>query len=266
MPENKPSLNDEELIEQAIAQAGDIALKFYDSSAKKWDKTDGSPVTEADIAVDDFLKKTLLQDRPDYGWLSEETTDDQSRLKCDRVWIVDPIDGTSAFVNRTDQWCLSVALLDHGQITLARILRPLTNQMYRAKQGRGATLNGQNIHTSDRQDLQGCKMMGRKGVFTPSRWAKPWPSMNIDCTTSLALRICLAADGQFDGAISMGKESDWDLAAADLIIREAGGNITNVYGAPIKYNQENPRQSDGVVAGGKTLHKQMLEITKTIIN
>jgi len=266
LPENKPSLDDEELIEQAIVQAGELALKFYHTSAKKWDKTDGSPVTEADIAVDEFLKKALLQHRPDYGWLSEETTDDKTRLACDRVWIVDPIDGTSAFVNRTDQWCISIALLEYGKITLARILRPLTNQMYRAKQAGGATLNNKKIHTSKRQTLSGCAMIGRKGVIESTRWAKPWPAMNIDCTTSLALRICLAADGHFDGAISMGKESDWDLAAADLIMREAGGNITNVYGNPIKYNQENPRQSDGVVAGGKTLQKQMLEITKTFIN
>lgn len=266
MPESDPSLSDEQLLDRAVRQAGEIALKYYNSSAKAWDKNDGSPVTEADIAVDDYLKKTLLQDRPDYGWLSEETTDDLKRMTCKRVWIVDPIDGTSAFVNRTDQWCVSIALLDDGHITLARIFRPLTNEMYSAKAGGGATLNGKAISTTDCQSLDGCRIMGRKGVLKPSRWAHPWPTLNIDCTTSLALRLCLAADGRSDGAISMGKESDWDLAAADLIVHEAGGLMSDIYGNPIKYNQENPKQSDGVVVGGKAIHAQMLNITKSFIN
>ncbi len=266
MPESSPSLSDEQLLDRAVRQAGEIALKFYNSSTKAWDKNDGSPVTEADIAVDDYLKKALLQDRPNYGWLSEETTDDLKRMTCKRVWIVDPIDGTSAFVNRTDQWCVSIALLDDGRITLARIFRPLTNEIYSAKSGDGATLNGKTISTTDRQSLDGSRIMGRKGVLEPSRWAQPWPALKVDCTTSLALRLCLAADGRFDGAISMGKESDWDLAAADLIVHEAGGLMSDIYGNLIKYNQENPKQSDGVVVAGKAIHAQMLNITKSFIN
>jgi len=132
LPDSEISPDDEVLLDQAIRKAGKLALKYYNSSTRSWDKSDGSPVTEADLAVDEFLKSTLMKDRPDYGWLSEETTDNKDRLSRQRVWIVDPIDGTRSFVERTGEWCISAALVENGKPVVARIFRPLTSDMYSA--------------------------------------------------------------------------------------------------------------------------------------
>ncbi len=266
MPGSSAISNDEQLLEGAIREAGALALKYYNSSAKSWDKSDGSPVTEADLAVDEFLKDALMKDRPDYGWLSEETTDNCDRLSRQRVWIVDPIDGTRSFVDRTGEWCISIALVEHGKPVLARVFRPLANDMYGAVPNGGAMLNGVLINTSSRDRLKDCRMMTRGRVLEASRWQTPWPHMQTGIATSLALRLCLVADGSFDGTIALGGKYDWDLAAGDLIVREAGGCVTNIYGAGLEYNNQQTRQPDGLIAAGQALHKEMLNQTKTLKN
>ncbi len=266
MPGNNFSSDDEMLLDKAIRDAGAIALDYYNSSAKSWDKSDGSPVTEADIAVDEFLKTTLLKDRPDYGWLSEETTDNKDRLSCQRVWIVDPIDGTRSFVERTGEWCISVALVENGAPVLARIFRPLAQDMYSAVPGGGAKLNGKTIKTSVCEKLENCRLMTRGRVLDPVKWHQPWPHMQTGIATSLALRLCMVADGSFDGTIALGSKCDWDLAAGDLIVREAGGNISNLYGQKMIYNGEQTRQSGGLIAAGNPLFKLMIDQAKTLKN
>ncbi|HFC05162.1 MAG TPA: 3'(2'),5'-bisphosphate nucleotidase CysQ [Rhizobiales bacterium] len=263
MPDNKVISDDRQLLDRAIRQAGELALKYYNSCTKSWDKSDGTPVTEADLAVDEYLKETLMQDRPDYGWLSEETTDNSDRLSRKRVWIVDPIDGTRSFVERTGEWCISIALVEEGKPVLARIFRPLANDMYEAVPGGGATLNGKIIVTTERQELENCRMMTRGRVLQSSRWSKPWPHMQTGIATSLALRLCLVADGRFDATIALGDKCDWDLAAGDLIVREAGGCVTNIFGQNLLYNQEQTRQPGGLVAAGKALHAKILQQTQS---
>jgi len=251
-------VSDEQVLDRAIREAGALALDYHNSSAKSWNKADGSPVTEADMAVDAFLKEALLKDRPDYGWLSEETTDDLHRLTCDHVWIVDPIDGTRSFVERSGEWCISIALVKHGVPILARVFRPLADDMYGATIGSGSTLNGKTISTTDCQQLENCKMMTRGRVLAGEKWQKSWPPMQIDIAISLALRLCLVAEGRVDGTIALGGKCEWDLAAGDLIVREAGGQITNIEGEPMTYNNKNTRQSGGLIAAGPTLHQKIL--------
>lgn len=266
MPGNDFRSDDEGLLDQAIRDAGALALKYYNSSAKSWDKSDGSPVTEADLAVDEFLKDALMKHRPDYGWLSEETTDNDDRLARKYVWIVDPIDGTRSFVERTGEWCISVALVENGKPIVARVFRPLAQDMYSAVPGGGATLNGEPIRTTNRDKLENCRMMTRGRVLDESKWNTPWPHMQTGIATSLALRLCLVADGSFDGTIALGNKCDWDLAAGDLIVREAGGCISNIYGQSLEYNQVETRQPGGLIAAGKPLFEKMLKQTKTLKN
>ena len=262
MPGNKAISEDLLLLDDTIRQAGELALKYYNSSTRSWNKGDGTPVTEADLAVDELLKNALMKDRPDYGWLSEETADNSDRLSCERVWIVDPIDGTRSFVERTGEWCISIALVERGKPVLARVFRPLSQDMYGATPGGGATLNGEIITTSKRSDLENCRMMARKRALDPSRWERPWPHMQTGIATSLALRLCLVADGSFDGAIALGNKCEWDLAAGDLIVSEAGGCVTNIEGDLLEYNRQETRQPGGVVAAGRRLHEKILQQTK----
>ena len=263
MPGNKVISDDQSLLEQVIREAGDLALKYYNSSARSWNKGDGTPVTEADLAVDAFLKDALMRDRPDYGWLSEETTDNHERLSRERVWIVDPIDGTRSFVERTGEWCISIALVENGKPVLARVFRPLTQDMYGAVPGGGANLNGKLISTSGRMELENCRMMTRSRALASTRWKKSWPHMQTGIATSLALRLCLVADGSFDGTIALGNKCDWDLAAGDLIVREAGGYVTNIEGTRMAYNKQETRQPGGVIAAGRPLHEKILQQTKS---
>ena len=263
MPGNSAIEQDQLLLEEVIREAGALALTYYNSSAKSWNKSDGTPVTEADLAVDEFLKTSLLKDRPDYGWLSEETTDDHQRLARERVWIVDPIDGTRSFVERTGEWCISIALVERGRPILARVFRPLAKDMYGAVPGSGATLNGDVISTTKRSRLENCRMMTRSRALQSPRWQKPWPHMQTGIATSLALRLCLVADGRFDGAIALGNKCDWDLAAGDLIVHEAGGCVTNIDGNRLSYNNEKTRQPGGLIAAGCLLHAKILQQTKS---
>lgn len=258
MPDSNVISDDQQLLEQTIREAGELALKYYNSSARSWNKGDGTPVTEADLAVDEFLKNALMQDRPDYGWLSEETTDNSERLGRDRVWIVDPIDGTRSFVERTGEWCISIALIEQGRPVLARVFRPLTQDMYGAVPGGGAKLNGNKITTTQRSELTNCRMMTRRRALQSSSWKKPWPHMETGIATSLALRLCLVADGSFDGTIALGNKCDWDLAAGDLIVQEAGGYVTNIDGNLLDYNRQETRQPGGVIAAGRPLHEKIL--------
>jgi len=266
LPGNKARSDDEKLLDQAVRDAGALALKFYNSSAKSWDKSDGSPVTEADIAVDAFLKNTLMKDRTGYGWLSEETTDNEARLSCQKVWIVDPIDGTRSFVERTGEWCISAALVENGKPVLAKIFRPLANDFYSAVSGGRATRNGKLISATVRDTLENCRLMTRGRVLDPAKWEKPWPHIQTGIATSLALRLCMVADGSFDGTIALGNKCDWDLAAGDLIVREAGGCISNIYGDKLTYNGRKTRQPGGLIAAGKPLFNIMLEQAKTLKN
>ena len=153
--------DDLELIKQAVTQAGVIACDGFNSTETEvWDKEIGHPVTETDIAVNDFLFQTLTQARPDYGWLSEETKDDDSRHKKTRSFVIDPIDGTRAFIEGSPNFMISVAVIEAGETIAAALLNPLKEETYLAVKGGGATLNDKSISVSSCKSLKGCKMIG----------------------------------------------------------------------------------------------------------
>jgi myo-inositol-1(or 4)-monophosphatase len=256
-----PANDDVSLLDEAVRKAGEIALEYYRTSAKFWAKGDGSPVTEADMAVDKFLRETLMTARPDYGWLSEETADNTDRLGKQRVWIVDPIDGTSAFVKRTDQWCVATALIEDGRPVLTRIFRPLGDEMYAAERGKGARLNGRKLAVSRQSVLSESRVMARFGAFKPDYWRTPLPDIRVDAVTSLALRLCLVADGRFDATLTIGRKSNWDLAGGDLMVHEAGGRMTNLAGELFSYNEKTTQQGGGMLAANSEIHQQLLDFT-----
>ncbi|MBL4836551.1 MAG: 3'(2'),5'-bisphosphate nucleotidase CysQ, partial [Kordiimonadaceae bacterium] len=214
-----------------------------------WDKSPNNPVSEADIAVDTFLRTTLMQNRTGYGWLSEETEDQPERLRCGRLWIVDPIDGTRAFLAVGDDWGISVALVQDGKPIIAAFYAPVKDAFYFAERGRGVTKNGKNITVSDQSVLTNARMMGDPTAFkTHEYWPLPWPdTMVAEHANSIALRICQIADGQFDCCVTLRPKNDWDVAAADLIIGEAGGVLTTGEGKKLVFNREHPLH-DHIVA------------------
>jgi myo-inositol-1(or 4)-monophosphatase len=239
-------------LERVVREAGAIAREIFEGSCKTWHKKDGSPVTEADLAVNKYLGEHLRAARPDYAWLSEENEDDQSRFAAKRVFVVDPIDGTLAFVKRRPHFTVSVAVVENDRPVAAAVYNPITDESYTAAAGEGAHLNSTPIHVTERRELEGCRMLASKATLSHARWA-PWPTMHVENPNSIAYRVALVASGKFDAAMTMVALHDWDLAAADLIVCEAGGLITSIEGVAPRYNQPDVIQPS-VLTAGPALH------------
>lgn len=239
--------------------AGRVATSFVGKSARRWDKADGAgPVTEADLAVNDMLKMQLLLARPDYGWLSEETEDSAQRLTHDRVFIIDPIDGTRSFTEGANTWAHAIAIAEHGQITSAVVYLPLRGLLYSAALGRGAYLNGAPIRASVATVFEQSTILAAKPVLSGPTWRSgACPPFKRAYRPSLAYRLGLVAQARFDAMLTLRPSWEWDIAAGALIIAEAGGTITNQRGAPLLFNNPDPRL-DGVVAGGGAIHAALI--------
>lgn len=250
------------LLETTVREAGEIAREFFGGSYKRWSKAQGSPVTEADLAVDRFLNERLRTARPDYAWLSEETDDDPVRLTKETVFVVDPIDGTVAFLKNKPHFAICAAVVHKGRPVTGAVYNPITDELFSARKDAGAFCNGAPIHVSDCVEIEGCRMLGDKAMFAHSAWETPpnhpWPPMEIETRNSIAYRISLVANGSFDAMMALSAKRDWDLAAAEIIGTEAGGLVTAHDGSELIYNHTDALQTS-VVAAGPLLHKKLLE-------
>lgn len=222
-----PALSDYEqdliLLRDAAREAGVIAMRYFGKDPEVWMKEGASPVSEADYAADAFLRETLLAARPHYGWLSEETADDPARLSARRTFVVDPIDGTRGFLQGLDTWCVSVAVVEDGK-PLAGVLEcPARNETYTALPGGGALLNDRQIKVAiprPQMDIAGPKAMVDR---LPADWQARL--IRVPHIPSLAYRLAMVASGVLNATFVKPNAHDWDIAAADLILREAGGEL-----------------------------------------
>lgn len=244
---------DLDLLIATAKASGDIARRFFESDPKIWDKGGGAgPVTEADLAVNEHMAHALSGAKPDYGWLSEETEDDTSRLATSRQFIVDPIDGTRAFIDGGKDWAHALAVVEAGEPISAVVYLPMRDLMFAAGKGSGATLNGAPLHVSTKQDLDGATLLSNKASFADHHWANGAPPCGLTrhFRSSLAYRLCLVAQGRFDAMMTLRPSWEWDIVAGALIIAEAGGTATDQKGARLRFNNPHP-QVDGVLAGGR---------------
>lgn len=239
------------LLIDAARMAGRVATSFAGKTAARWDKPgDAGPVTEADLAVNDLLLSTLRKSRPDYGWLSEETEDNTDRLTQDRVFIVDPIDGTRSFVEGSSTWAHAIAVAEQGVITAAVVYLPLRNKLYSASLGGGAFLNGAPIRATAQSDLGKSTVLAAKPALHSGFWRDgATPGFTRNYRPSLAYRLALVAQGRFDAMLTLRRSWEWDIAAGALIVAEAGGVCSDQTGQPLLFNNPDPRLN-GVVAGG----------------
>ncbi len=245
------------LIEAVAREAGALAQRMKADGLQVWSKDGGSPVTNADIAVDRLLRETLGAARPDYGWLSEETADDPARLEKRRLFVVDPIDGTVAFFKERPWWAVSIAVVEDGLAVAGVVHAPELDETYAALAGGGATLNGAAIRPSACDAVEGCRMLGDAAMFRHPAWREPWPEMHIETRNSIAYRMCLVADGRFDAAVALSAKNEWDLAAADLICAEAGAVTTDHKGEKFHYNRPIPKEPS-VICAAPGLHPLIL--------
>ena len=262
MPVSKLSsdyLRDCERLAIAVQEAGAIAMKFFRGPLKSWTKGEGdSPVSEADIAANELLHKHLLRDGD--GWLSEESENDPTRLDAHRVWVIDPIDGTRAYIAGREDWTISAALVTAGRPVAAALFAPVTSELFLATAGGGVTRNGLPISVT-RGGLSGTRIGGPKRILdrmaAQGTGIVPMPRVH-----SLALRLARVAHGELDAAMAGGNGHDWDLAAADLLVHEAGGVMTALDGGTLIYNRPDPVHGV-LIAAGRERHAALVDLVRT---
>lgn len=247
---------DLDLIRGAASEAARIAMSYFCKAPEVWMKEGSSPVSEADYAVDRFLREELMRARPDYGWLSEETVDSPERLGARRTFVVDPIDGTRAFLERKNTWCVSVAVVEDG-VPIAGVLDcPALDEIFWAGETGPSFQNGRTISVrppSDRPEIG-----GPKTIFRMLPEALRGRIAAATYVPSLAYRLALLARGSLDAALVKPNSHDWDLAAADLILRQAGGKVVDEHGSNLTYAGSDVRH-DMLVAGSDPLLAEILE-------
>jgi myo-inositol-1(or 4)-monophosphatase len=245
-------------LRRAVAAAGKLALCHFGAGGAHWFKGPGQVVTAADLDVDRLLYNSLMGAFPEDGWLSEERADDRARLQRERVWMVDPIDGTRAFANGLPEFAISVALLRDDAPVLGVVFNPATGECFEAERGCGAWCGGARLRVSSHDALQGARLLSSRTEMGRRNWQALMPEATFTDLSSLAYKLALVAAGRFDGLISRRACHDWDLAAAQLLIAEAGGRLTGPDGGALVLNQPDPRHSGLAAAGADALHRALL--------
>ncbi|QFU15735.1 3'(2'),5'-bisphosphate nucleotidase CysQ [Microvirga thermotolerans] len=252
-------------VRDAALEAGALALPYFrqgtQTAARLWYKERSSPVTEADIALDSFLKERLTGLLPDAGWLSEETADDPARLDRSWVWIVDPIDGTRAFATGHPDWSISIALVRDGRPVLGVVHAPVHGRTYEAGLSRGAFCNGERMALPAAPSRQPLRAAGPKPLL--DRVERRLGTLErLPKVPSLALRLVRVAEAVIDVGLVSANAADWDIAAADLILSEAGGALTDLSGNPPPYNRPHPCHGE-MIAAATWLHPRAVGAMRT---
>jgi myo-inositol-1(or 4)-monophosphatase len=251
-----------EVLRKAVRQAGQQALKLAAEGFETHIKKDRSPVTTADLAVNQILHEVLLAAFPHDAWLSEETPDDPRRLENKRVWIIDPIDGTKYFMRGVPQYAISVALVESHQPVVAAVYNPATDELFSAVRGMGAWLNGQPIHVTPARDGRPLILVNppalERGVFRAIEAAAECRPMG-----SIAYTLALVSAGRADATLNLDGLNEWDVAGGVLLIQEAGGTVMDRNGSPLSFNQSNTTIR-GILAADKDLLNRLLTFTHTL--
>jgi len=245
------------LLLDAADAAAVIAMKHFKSCVEVWEKgNDQGPVSAADLEIDTMLKARFSAARPEYGWLSEETEDDQARLTCDKTFIIDPIDGTRSFIDGNENFAVALAIADQGEVLHGVVAMPAKGLVYAASRGAGAHLNGEPITVGSRSKIKQARFLLSGSMQKHAYWRDGPPPFERHFRSSLAYRMSLVAQGRFDGMLTFRPTWEWDVAAGDIIAREAGAIVTDRSGQPLRFNQAVP-QLDGALATNINLHGQM---------
>jgi myo-inositol-1(or 4)-monophosphatase len=246
----------------AVREAGALALASFGRPLKSWTKGKSSPVSEADIAANEILRARL--NVPGFGWLSEEGQDEEAwaqARQARRLWVVDPIDGTRGYLAGMPDWSVSAALVEDGRPVVAVLFAPVTDELFAAVAGAGATRNGAPIAASGGDLVAGARVAGPKPQIERLGAAASGVTI-VARIHSLALRLARVAHGAIDAAFAGASSHDWDLAAADLLVHEAGGAMTDFSGGTLIYNR--PALEHGpLVAAGRSRHAALLGLVRS---
>ena len=238
------------IAKDAAIEAGGLILSYYKADYEIKDKGYHNPVTTADHAADARLKDMLTGSYPDYGWLSEETVDSKERLNKDRVWVVDPLDGTKEFIEGVPHFVVSVALVENGEPILGVLYNPVTTETFTAVKGQGAMLDGEKIKCSEKEKPDEMVILNSRSETRSGLW-DPFQDTfkELKAIGSVAYKLGLTAAGRADIFASLRPKNEWDICAGNCIINEAGGKLVDLYGNARQYNSPDTLITPGLIAG-----------------
>ncbi|MEM7211395.1 MAG: 3'(2'),5'-bisphosphate nucleotidase CysQ [Pseudomonadota bacterium] len=246
------------MLVEAAEAAGRIAMKHWKTDVTKYEKDDGAgPVTVADLEINEMLSASMHGARPQYGWLSEESEDGTDRLSSDRVFIIDPIDGTRAFIAGEKGLSVALANAEKGRVTSAAIHLPAREETFAATLGNGATKNGQPISVTSAANLDQSTILAARVQMLPERWPGGVPPLDRHFRSSLAWRLSLVAEGRFDCMVTFRRSWEWDIAAGALIASEAGAIVTDGEGEHLMFNSPEATTA-GIIAAPHALHPKIM--------
>ena len=270
---SKVDIDDLHLIREAAAEAGRLALHYFGKNPEVWLKGGQSPVSEADLVVDRYLQEFLLHARPDYGWISEETATDQQRTGRQRAFVVDPIDGTRAFLAGDDRWCVSIAVIDQGKPRCGVLDVPVRQEVLTTAFGMGAFQNGKPVTAHLPDDGRSYPVAMSRSHFNDLPEGFRSRVAFSSYVPSLAYRIAMVGRGELAGTFVRGGAHDWDLAAADLLLSEAGGRLLTLDGQRLSYGAvkgmvagQKPFSHDVLVAAVAGFEDEMLSVVRQLLS
>jgi myo-inositol-1(or 4)-monophosphatase len=241
----------------AALEAGEILARHWtDRGFTVDEKSRGNPVTTADFEADHKLKEILHGGFPDYGWLSEETADDGERLKRDRVWIVDPLDGTKEFIKGVPEFVVAIALADRGVPVLGVTYNPIKHEMFWGGRGFGCYLDGAPVHVTSTTRLADAIVLASRSETARGEWKAFDDVVKTRAIGSVAYKLALVAAGQADATFTMKPKSEWDIASGVALLIVAGGRVNNIDGSDLRFNQPSVKLK-GFVASNTLLHEEL---------
>jgi len=245
-------------IEAALHAAAGVFSRFTPGAIDAEFKAGHDPVTEADRAIDAVLRQNLLRDAE--GWLSEESVDDLARLDKERVWVVDPLDGTREFVKGIPEFCAAIGYVKNGSPVAGGILNPVTNETFIGAVDSGVLYNGQPARTSQRKDLQGASALASRSEIKRGEWKKfEHGPLQIVAMGSVAYKLARVSAGLADTTFTLTPKNEWDVAAGAALVLSGGGFVTTLDNTPLHANKRNPLLS-GLIAGGPNLRGDLLAL------
>ena len=242
--------NDLKLAINASLKAGEIIMQYYCDDYEIKEKGYHNPVTTADNKADSYLKSTLMSARPQYGWLSEETVDSKDRLNKERVWIVDPLDGTKEFIEGVPQFVVSIALVEKGIPIIGVLHNPVTKETFHAAKGEGAYLDENRYRCSIKDSTTDMVILNSRSETRRGLW-EPYKKhfKELQPIGSVAYKMGLTAVGKADIFATLRPKNEWDICAGTCLINEAGGKVININGKEITFNSQKTLIEPGLIAG-----------------
>jgi len=238
----------------AARAAGVVIRRYYDTPVVVREKSRDNPVTAADEEADREIRTIVSRAFPDDAWLSEETADSKVRLERPRVWVVDPLDGTKEFIQHIPEFCVCVALVENGAPCVAVTYDPIGDRVYAACRGAGTTANGTPVRVSATASLRAARVLASRSEDARGEWTAYKTHCRVELTGSVAFKLALVAAGEADATFSLTPKNEWDICSGTLLIREAGGTITDQDGKPLRFNQPDPLRP-GLIAANPTLYE-----------